>query len=294
MGNGETDNRQWRSAPGDKGKSARRWVQRNDTRIERVIDLLEANFGQPEQPGKRKALQVLVLTILSQNTTDLNALSAYESLMKSFPPDGYDRPDQLDLPRDDEGNIDSVEIRMSQVADTLPSPDWDRVRSAPVEDVKDAIKTCGLQNTKGPAIQNVLTWLHEEHGRYDLDALLTDCSAGECIELLSDIKGIGAKTAAVTIMEATEKDTCPVDTHVHRTATRIGLVEPSGSRNKTFRELNEILPKGKGFSLHHNLLTFGREICTSRNPSCDECFLNRICRYYRNEVQGDDMTTKYT
>jgi endonuclease-3 len=287
------DNR-WRSAPSEKGKSARRWVQRNDTRIERVIDLLEANYGQPEQPGRRNALQVLVLTILSQNTTDLNALNAYESLMKSFPPDGYDRPEQLDLPRDDEGNIDSVEIRMSQVADTLPSPDWDAVRTASSSDVKEAIKTCGLQNTKGPAIQNVLVWLHEQHDHYDLNALLTDCSAEECIDLLSDIKGIGAKTAAVTVMEATEKDTCPVDTHVHRTATRIGLVEPSGSRTKTFRELNEILPDGKGFSLHHNLLTFGRDICTSRNPSCDECFLNRICRYYRNEVQEEDMTTTYT
>ncbi len=293
MNSEDTSERQWRSDPEHPGRAARRWVQRNDTRTERVIDLLEDNYGRPKQPGVRNALQVLVLTILSQNTTDLNALNAYESLMKSFPPDDYDRPEKLQLPRDEEGNIDSVEIRMSQVADTLPSPNWHAIRNAPPENVKEAIRTCGLQNTKGPAIQNALEWVHEKTNGYEMNSLLADCSAQECLELLSDIRGIGTKTAAVTIMEATEKDICPVDTHVHRTANRIGLVKPSSSRTKTFRELNNVLPAGKGFSLHHNLLTFGREICTSRNPSCDDCFLNRLCRYYRNEVQDEDMIVKF-
>ncbi len=289
----QPDSYNWRIPPSDPGASASRWVQRNDTRIQRVIELLEANLGTPRHPGKRDPLQVLVVTVLSQNTTDMNALRAYENMMKVFPPPGYEQPDQLELPRDKDGNIDSVEIRMSQVADALPSPDWDAVRTAPPDDVKESIRTCGLQHTKGPTIQRALSWLHEKRSDYDMNPLLENRSPEEALDLLSEIKGIGTKTAAVILMESTEKDFCPVDTHVHRTSTRLGLVNPDNNRNQTFKDLKEILPDGKGYALHHNLLTFGRDICTAQNPSCEECFLNRICRFYRNEIKEEGLTEKY-
>jgi len=289
----QPDTDDWRLPPSDPGASAARWVQRNDTRVRRVIDLLEANLGTPRHPGRRDPLQVLVVTVLSQNTTDMNALRAYENLMKTFPPPGYEHPEQLELPRDEDGNIDSVEIRMSQVADALPSPDWDAVRTAAPEDVKESIRTCGLQHSKGPTIQRALTWLHERRTDYDMDPLLKDRSPDEALNLLTDIKGIGTKTAAVILMEATKKDLCPVDTHVHRTSTRLGLVDPDSSRNQTFRRLKDILPSGKGYSLHHNLLSFGRTVCTAQNPDCERCYLSRICRYYRNEQNEDGRTEKY-
>lgn len=281
------------TAPLDPGRRAGRWVSRNDTRLEKTIELLEANLGIPDHPGKRNALQVLVVTILSQNTTDPNALQAYENMLEEFPPSSGSGGDGEELPRNEDGSIDSVKLRMSQVADALPSPDWRAVQEAPPEVLEDCISVCGLQQSKAATIQRALEWLDEREGSYDLEGLLGDQQPYEAARTLSDIKGIGIKTAAVTLMEADEMDVCPVDTHVHRICQRLRLVEETSSRKKTFRDLQPLIPEGKGHSFHHNLLTFGRTVCTARDPDCENCFLQRICHYYRNEQHDEEMTLKF-
>jgi endonuclease-3 len=273
---------------------AKRWVQHNDTRLKKVIELLEAHQGRPEPPSFRDGLQVLVVTILSQNTTDPNALQAYLNLLEQFPPEKeYDR-DPSKLPRDEEGNIDPVAIRMSQAADALPPAHWPSVLEADAETVEDCISVCGLQQSKTATIQRALSWVSDQTGGYDLSEIIDQRSPAEAAKKLAEVKGIGVKTAAVTLMEAYQIDLCPVDTHVHRISQRLRLVEPSGSRDKTFRELQPIIPEGEGYSLHHNLLTFGREVCTAQNPNCESCFLNRVCYYYRCEEGGEDLTTKFS
>lgn len=273
---------------------ATRWVQRNDTRIKKVMGLLEAHQGVPEPPSYRDGLQVLVVTILSQNTTDPNALQAYLNLLKKFPPrKEYDR-DPSKLPRDEDGNVDPVAIRMSQAADALPPADWEAVKDASSDVVEDCISVCGLQQSKTATIQRALEWVKEETGGFDLSKIVESRSPASAAKKLAEVKGIGVKTAAVTLMEAYQIDLCPVDTHVHRICQRLRLVEPSQSRDKTFRELQPIIPEGEGYSLHHNLLTFGRTVCTAQNPSCEECYLQKICHYYRNEKNGEDLTVKFS
>lgn len=299
MGNDEQntsevdDNPYQRNDSKESGKEATHWVQRNDTRVERVVELLESNLGVPQHPGKRNALQVLVVTILSQNTTDPNALRAYERMLEKFPPSDNQQGSRS-LPRKENGEIDSVALRMSQVADTFPSPDWDAVRSAESDNLEDAISVCGLQQSKASTIQRSLEWLNEEIGEYRLEPILEETEkAYDATQRLSEIKGIGLKTAAVTLMESDQVDLCPVDTHVHRICQRLRLVEPSSSRNKTFRELQPLIPEDKGHSLHHNLLTFGRTVCTAQNPDCEDCFLNSICHYYRCEENGETRSVKF-
>ncbi|MFB6345817.1 MAG: endonuclease III, partial [bacterium] len=230
---------------------------------------------------------------LSQNTTDPNALQAYENILEQFSSPDPDTDDGPGLPRNEDGSIDSVKLRMSQVADTLPTPDWAAVQKAPSEVLEDCISVCGLQQSKAATIQRVLDWLDERDGNYDLASVINDNDAYEAARKLAEIKGIGIKTAAVTLMEADRMDVCPVDTHVHRICQRLRLVEETSSRKKTFRDLQELLPEGKGHSFHHNLLTFGRTVCTARNPDCENCFLRNICHYYRNEDGSDDMTLKF-
>lgn len=290
---GQDKNSYAKTEPMDPGRRADRWIQRNDTRVSKVIDLLEANLGVPKHPGRRNALQVLVVTILSQNTTDPKALEAYERMLEKFP---RDNPDEYSgsLPRTDDGEIDSVELRMSQVADTLPSPDWDAVREASDEGLEDAISVCGLQQSKAATIQRSLEWLQSRQGDYTLEPVIENAEDPyDAARALSEIKGIGIKTAAVTLMESARIDLCPVDTHVHRICQRLRLVEPSSSRKKTFRELQPLISEGKGHSLHHNLLTFGRTICTAKNPDCDRCFLSNICHYYRCEINDEERVTKF-
>lgn len=288
-----------------------RWVQRNDTRLEKVLKALDEYQDPPAPPPERNALQVLVLTILSQNTNDPNAFKAYKNLLQDFPlktgsPSGGE-PENNTLseakkslrkrgeliPTNEEGAIDSVRIRMSHVADAKPEPDWERIRNAPQEDLKNCISVCGLQKSKSNAIQNALEWVYENTRSYELEPLIEDDSPEEALETLSSISGIGTKTAAVTLMEASGMDLCPVDTHVMRVSQRLRLVPPSKSRNKTFRELHEIIPDGKGYALHHHLITFGRTTCTARNPSCSDCPLQRICGYYRIEQNEEELTLKY-
>jgi endonuclease-3 len=261
--------------------------------VERVINLLEDNLGIPSHPGKRNALQVLIVTILSQNTTDPSALKAYERMLERFPT-GEDKESTGELPRTEDGDIDSVKLRMSQVADTFPSPDWDAVREAESAELEDAISVCGLQQSKAATIQRSLSWLKERTNSYRLETVIEDHDDPyETARTLSEIKGVGIKTAAVTLMESDKMDVCPVDTHVHRIAQRLRLVEPSSSRKKTFRELQPLIPDGKGHSFHHNLLTFGRTTCTAKNPDCDDCFLQAMCHYYRVENQGEDRSITF-
>lgn len=267
---------------------ANHWLQRNESRLEAVIELFKEHLGNPEPPDYRDGMQVLILTILSQNTTDPNALQAYLNLLERFPPEKeYERdPDQL--PKDDEGNVDSVEIRMSQAADALPPADWQAVVNAEKETVETCIRVCGLQQSKSASIQRALRWVQQQTDTFDLSKVIDGCEPPEAAKKLSSVKGIGVKTASVTLLEAYKVDLCPVDTHVHRICQRLRLVEPSSSRDKTFRELQPLIPEGEGYGLHHNLLTFGREICTSRNPDCENCYLQRVCYYYRCEKNGEN------
>jgi len=94
---------------------------------------------------------------------------------------------------------------------------------------------------------------------------------------MTHIKGIGIKTATVTLIEAMGADLCPVDTHVHRIINRLGIVDTKDSRDKTFALLREMTPPARAYALHHNLLTFGRTVCLARGPKCPTCPLLKLC-----------------
>lgn len=255
-------------------------MARMSRKIVRIVERLERALGRPRRPPRarrRDALQVLVLTVLSQNTTDVTALRAYERLLAAFPPrrGGRRRPDRL--PRTADGRIDKVRIRMSQVADALPAPDWEAVRRAPPRRVTAAVRVCGLGPQKAATIRRILERVKAEAGAYRLEPLVAGLPPVEAARLLTSIRGVGVKTAAVVLMEALGADVCPVDTHVHRVLTRLGLAPVSSDRDRTFAAVAPLIPKGKAYSLHHNLITLGRTICTARAPRCPACPLRTLC-----------------
>src|SRR5690606_7785149 len=139
------------------------------------------------------------------------------------------------------------------------------------------IRAAGLPESKSAAILGLLRWLHETVGEYSLDAAIERLGLEASMEALTGLKGIGVKTVSVTLIEALGADLCPVDTHVHRIINRLGIVDTGGNRDKTFALLKEMIPPGRAYSLHHNLLTFGRTICLARSPKCGECVLRRLC-----------------
>ena len=255
---------------------AKRAIKDPKRRLVKAIDLLDANLGAAVWDGHKDALEVLVLTILSQNTTDPNALRGYQNLAKHLPgkPTGKDAST---LPRDEAGNVDKVKLRLSNAATAVEPPDWTKVAKLKQKQLADYIRAAGLPDAKSGAILALLGWLDETVGDYSLDAAIEQLGVGQAMDALSGLKGIGVKTIGVTLIEALGTDLCPVDTHVHRIINRLGIVDTKSNRDKTFTLLKPMIPKGRAYSLHHNLLTFGRTVCTAKAPKCAECFLRKLC-----------------
>ncbi|RMH55134.1 MAG: hypothetical protein D6679_12215 [Candidatus Hydrogenedentota bacterium] len=256
------------------GKSGTKVGER--TRLKRILRGLERRYGKIEPPPKRKGLPLIVATILSQNTTDLTAIRAYEALLERFPPARRSRP-RRNLPRDSDGRIDKIKIRMVHVADARGEPNWRAIEKAPLSVVRNCLRVCGLAETKTRALRSLLKALRKETGGYSLERFLAGCDTDQALDKLSALPGIGVKTAAVTLAEGFGADLCPVDTHVHRVSGRLGVVSPSGGRNGTFRELRKILPPGTAHAFHHLFLSHGRAVCTARRPKCDSCPIRPDC-----------------
>jgi endonuclease-3 len=192
----------------------------------------------------------LVATILSQNTSDINSGRAYLCLREAFP------------------------------------GGWDDVRTAPVEQVVDAIRAGGLANIKASRIQAVLEAVHERFGATNLEEIRA--WADDAIRsLLRSFPGVGAKTAACVLMFNLGRPALPVDTHVHRVASRVGLIGPKVNAEKAHEELISLVPPGAVYSFHVHFIEHGRRTCHARRPACGVCPIVEECDWFRRQRLGD-------
>jgi len=221
-------------------------------RVRAILARLHARYGELVPPRAVDPLDELILTVLSQHTSDLNADRAFTSLRAAF-------------------------------------PTWEEVAEAPTEAVADAIRSGGLADTKAPRIQSILEEVRHREGRFDLSRLRA-MPDDEVRNYLTSLPGIGPKTAAVVLSFALGRDAIPVDTHVHRVATRLGLVPPKASAEKADRLLHHLVPDGLRTPLHVALIRLGREICKAPTPRCRLCPLKDLCptapRYLPSRVRG--------
>ncbi|GAK53375.1 putative DNA glycosylase [Candidatus Moduliflexus flocculans] len=212
-----------------------------------VAAMLEQVMGLPPRDHILPPLDNLILTLLSQNTNDVNRDKAYEKLRSRF-------------------------------------PTWDDVLQADVREVAEAIRLAGLANQKSERMQAILRWIQEKYGALNLDCLC-EMTRQEAIETFCQLKGIGIKTIAVVLAFSCGVDIFPVDTHVHRLCNRIGLVNPSTkSAEQTFELMQPRVPAGKAYSFHIHLITHGRTTCKARTPECQRCPLTALCDYYTKET----------
>jgi len=204
-----------------------------------IVRTLEKHFTEPVWPGPKDFLTQLIGTLLSQNTNDRNAEAAFQNLLNRY-------------------------------------RDWHAVMNSPVRQIATAIRTAGLGNQKARHIKSLLQWINKTWATFDLSFLCHE-DANTLATLFLAQKGIGVKTLSVTLMAACGHDVFPVDTHVHRLCTRLGLVPAKFTAEKTFIQMQSLVPKGKGYSLHHNLIRLGRTICQARRPQCAICPLAAKC-----------------
>ena len=153
---------------------------------------------------------------------------------------------------------------------------WDDVRDAPVAEVEDAIRPGGLAPTKAVRIQEILRALGDD----DLMELETE-PLEDARRRLTELPGVGRKTAACVLMFAFGRPDIPVDTHVFRVGGRLGLFRPGGSLEEAHDVALRIVPPEDAYEFHVALIRHGRRTCTARNPRCLECPLLSLCPYGR-------------
>lgn len=94
---------------------------------------------------------------------------------------------------------------------------------------------------------------------------------------LMKLPGVGRKTANVVLNVIFNQPTMPVDTHLLRISPKIGLAEGT-TPEQIEKSLLERIPRDYLKNAHHWILLHGRYVCTARNPKCNECIINDICK----------------
>ncbi|MCQ2285666.1 MAG: endonuclease III [Bacteroidales bacterium] len=114
------------------------------------------------------------------------------------------------------------------------------------------------------------------------------CEVPSTMEELQTLPGVGRKTANVMMAVAFGKPAMPVDTHVFRVASRIGLVKNATTPLETERQLTENIPSQYLSDAHHWILLHGRYVCTARNPQCGGCGIKQWCDYMKQQVKVEN------
>ena len=152
-------------------------------------------------------------------------------------------------------------------------PDWTAVREAPVEDVEAAIRPGGISKVKSERIQAILRALDDPPSLDHLEQLGVEAARAE----LCALPGVGRKTAACVRLFAYGERDVPVDTHVSRVGTRLGLFREKAPFQEMHDEMLAMTPRGQELEFHVNLLRHGRRTCHARRPQCEDCALLRMC-----------------
>ena len=152
-------------------------------------------------------------------------------------------------------------------------PRWEMVRDVSVDELEEAIRPGGISKVKSVRIQAILRAIGEP---LSLD-WLPDVPVAEARDYLTALPGVGRKTAACVLLFAWGLRDVPVDTHVSRVGTRLGLLESGAPFERLHDQMLALTPPGAELELHVNLLRHGRRTCHARLPRCDECALARMC-----------------
>ncbi|RLG20152.1 endonuclease III [Candidatus Micrarchaeota archaeon] len=181
----------------------------------------------------------MIMTVLSQNTSDVNSHRAFSNLRKEF-------------------------------------RSWNSVANAPKAKIASAIRIGGLANVKAKRIRDLLRQILKIRGNLNL-AFLASMNLREAEAWLRSLPGVGPKTAAIVLCFCFNKPAMPVDTHIFRVSKRLGLLDEKTGYEAAHEKMESIIPAEDIFSLHVNLISLGRRICKPRKPKCGECPLNSLC-----------------
>jgi endonuclease III len=208
--------------------------------VRKVHRLLAKRFGPLDPPRTWDPVEELVLTVLSQNTSDLNSGRAFDELRRRY-------------------------------------PTWEKLAAATPSKVADAIRSGGLANVKAPRILAILREIAaRQGGRIDLEWMRT-APTPEVRDYLLSLPGVGPKTAACVLAFSLGRPALPVDTHVFRVARRLGWIPERVDAARAHEVLEDLVPARLRVGMHVGLIRLGREVCKPGRPRCEDCPLVDLC-----------------
>lgn len=200
---------------------------------------LRKQQGAFEPKPRLPVLDELILTVLSQHTSDINRDRAFAGLKARF-------------------------------------PSWESVLEAEPGEVADAIRSGGIADVKAGRIQAILAEIVRREEALDLSRLAT-MSDQAVAEYLCELPGVGPKTAACVLVFSMGRPAFPIDTHVHRIAIRLGWIEEKTSADRAHRELAPKVPPDIRYDLHVAFIDHGRAVCKPKTPLCSDCVIFDLC-----------------
>ena len=225
-------------------RSKKRWQGCEDlkAKVRKITLLLENQYGIPRRTGLGNPLDILIETILSQNTNDQNRDKAYQRLKARF-------------------------------------PRWEDALGGKTKSIVSAIRPGGLAEQKARRIREILHWIKKREGRLSL-SFLKEMDSEEIWKTMGVLKGIGPKTLHCLLLFGLGREAFPVDTHILRIGKRLGFIPEGMDAEKAHFWMIDLIPKEKSLSLHLNLIRLGRSVCKARNPECNKCLLSIECLWF--------------
>ena len=209
-------------------------------RAREILKALELRFGIPRFPEiATDPFKLLVRTIISQSTTEVNTRRAYENLSRKM----------------------------------LLTPK--ALAEADIKEIESSLFVAGLYRNKSRVIKRVSQLvLQELNGSFDfiyLDPL------EKAREKLLSLPGVGPKTADIILLFSAKRPVLPIDTHINRVSKRLGLVPIKADYERIRKSLEALYLPEEYFKVHILFIRLGRRICKAGKPNHSECPVNHLC-----------------
>jgi endonuclease III len=217
-------------------------------RASKIARLLEHEYRTPHLGNFRDPIKELVYISLTRQTHGPNARASWEKVV------GAGGPRAL--------------LRM------------------PARQIATMIKAGGFSQQKAAWISKSLRRIKSQMGVLSLGKL-KKWNNQRVESFLHSLPGVGIKTARCIMMYSLRRKVLPVDVHVRRLATRIGLVRDGLSEKRIHAELDKLIAPKYRFSFHVNSICHGRHVCRAMRPKCRECIILESCKYGRVAVRSE-------
>jgi len=221
------------------------WKRRESVRshiVGRVCQLLKRCYGTPRLGNPKNPVDDLIYIVLSNKTSPEIAQTTFEQLRRAF-------------------------------------KSWDKMLPAKLPAIKTILKPAGLSKVKSGQLRGALRKITRDFGSCDLVSL-KELDPSDAHTYLVSLPGVSDKVAKCVMMYTLGAKVLPVDSHVHRVATRLGWAARKRA-DQCHDELEALVPPQWRYAFHVGCVLHGRAVCRPEKPACEECCIKLYCEYYR-------------